>query len=153
MDERIIKWAFGVFMGDSIESGSTGVVLRWWRDTEFNIKTFFIGDALYTTPDGHYYKKVDIDYFREIFYGGIIWVFLNLLLHFKILKFAYMFNKDKARKYMFIALFACYIFILIKGDKSMIPLFMIFMMFESNGLFDKTIVNDIKINQINNDEY
>lgn len=152
VDESIISWAFGVFMGDSLDSGSVGVVLSWWKNMDFDFTTFLVGDALYTTPDGHYYKKVDIGYFREIFYGGIVWVFLNLLLHYKILKFAYLNNADRVRKYMYMAMFVCYMLILAKGDKSMVPLFMIFLMFESKGFFEKNINKDLSINKTNNNE-
>lgn len=55
------------------------------------MRSFLLGDGLYMSPSGGYYKNVDAGYMRYILYGGIFYVALFLII-FSI--FIYIFNSS-----------------------------------------------------------
>lgn len=135
-NEDLEKWAFGFLMEKDVESGSAGHVISWWEDTTFDFKTFLIGDAQWMDSTGRYYKHVDVGFFREIFYGGIIGLLLNLYLHFRVLKSIYKRRKDFETKFMVLSMFACYLVILAKGDSNMVSFFILYLAYFTGGVFD-----------------
>ena len=137
IDPELQKWAFSSFMNDSAQGDhSADYVKDWWLNTRFEFKTFLIGDAKYTDPIDGYYKHVDVGYFREIFYGGIIGLLINLYLHVKILKMTYRYNPTKSFKYFLIFLMFGYMAILAKGDANMMTFFILFLVFYSDGAIE-----------------
>ena len=136
-NEDLEKWAFGFLMDKNVESGSAGNVIGWWENTTFDLKTLLIGDAQYVDETGRYYKHVDIGFFREIFYGGLIGLFLNLYLHYRVLRSIYRRRRNFDTKFMVLAFFACYMVILAKGDSNMVSFFILYLAFYTGGVFEK----------------
>lgn len=136
IDPELQKWAFSSFMNDSAQGDhSADVVKDWWLNTRFEFKTFLIGDAKYTDPKTIYYKQVDVGYFREIFYGGIIGLFIILYLHIRILKMTYRYHPTKSFKYLLLFLFFGYMAIMAKGNLNMMTFFILFLVFYTDGIF------------------
>jgi hypothetical protein len=138
-DPGMIDWAFGAFVKNGGSSSNTvDVLIQWWTKTEIELKTFLIGDGRYVGLNGEgYYMNIDIGIFRQIFYGGLIGLFLNLRVHALILKKAYYRRREKDFKFFVIFLFFCYIAILTKGDASMITFFVLILVIETGGVFNK----------------
>lgn len=132
--DAMVAWAFGSFDGSGEGGGSVEQVLYWWTETEVEFKTLIMGDARYTDPVTTYYKGVDVGIFRQIFYGGIIGLLLNILGHYKILKLAYLNYNDKTFKIMLMFLLVSYVAILGKGDTNMMSYFVLYLIFSTNGI-------------------
>lgn len=136
IDPELQKWAFSSFMNDSAQGDhSADVVKDWWLNTRFEFKTFLIGDAKYTDPITIYYKQVDVGFFREIYYGGIIGLFIILYLHIKILKMTYKYHPTKSFKYLLMFLFFGYMAAMAKGNLNMMTYFILFLVFYTDGIF------------------
>lgn len=138
LDSDLQDWAFSIFLTGE-DDGSAEHVKDWWTTTSFDFKTFIIGDARFTDPNDGYYKHVDVGYFREIFYGGIIGLFLILYAHYRTLKSAYIKHKDKAFKYYLIFLFLGYMAILAKGDANMLSFFILIQLFSIGGIAQRRV--------------
>jgi hypothetical protein len=125
LPEQILRWAIGAFESDS-QHNSTSIVVDWLIHTNFELKTLFIGDAKYTNVGGGYYKGVDIGLYRQIFYGGIIGVSIIAYFHNKILVYVRkLIPKDPYMKCFTLGMFLSYLISLLKGDLSMIDLYML----------------------------
>ena len=110
--------------------------MEWWKNAHFEIKTFLIGDGLYTNPNGvGYYMGTDIGFFRRIYYGGIIGLLLYLYYHYKIAYFTYKSIGTRDIKYMMLFLVLSYMVILAKGDANMLSLFVLYLVFFERGIF------------------
>ena len=135
----MLKWGFAFFVdGSSSESSghTASIVQDWLVNTHFDISTFIFGDGRYTDSSGTgYYKGVDIGYYRRIFYGGVVGLFLMLYYHLKVLVFSNRCFKTSDIKWMMYALFACYLLILVKGDALMLSHFILFLVFFQKGIF------------------
>lgn len=138
-NSSLLGWAFGAFTGDSRGGDTVEFLKDWWLNTKFELKTFLIGDARYMAENGvfGYYKNIDIGIFRQIFYGGIIGLLLNLYTHAKILKMASKFEPQQEYKYMLFFLMLCYIVILAKGDANMMSFFILYLVVSTKGIFQK----------------
>ena len=73
---QMFNYGFEMFVNYSTEgelrTESSDMVMNMWIWPD-NFKTWIIGDALFSTPDGlAYYKSTDIGYCRLIFYFGLI---------------------------------------------------------------------------------
>lgn len=139
-NSELETWAFDFLINQDVETGSAGNVIRWWEETKFDLSTFIIGDAQYVNPDGSYYKRVDIGFFREIFYGGIIGLCLNLYLHGYILYQIYLRENSKDILYMVCSFFLSYLVVLGKGDANMVSLFLLYLIYYSEGVYKKRYV-------------
>lgn len=137
-DDVMVRWAFGTFTGDDDGGQTTNILKSWWKDSEFGLKTLLIGDAKYSGINGDvYYKAVDIGILRQIYYGGIIGLMLNLYAHARALKHIYINNKEKVFKRMLFFLMVSYIVMLTKGDASMLSFFILYLVVETEGVFKK----------------
>jgi hypothetical protein len=138
-DLSLLSWAFGAFTGDSVGGNTVEYLLSWWLNTEFEFKTFLIGDARYIAENGvfGYYKNIDVGIYRQIFYGGIIGLLLNLYTHAKILKMASKYEPQQEYKSMLFFLMLCYIVILTKGDANMMSFFILYLVVSTKGVFQK----------------
>ena len=76
---KVFSFAFEVFDKRFGNDNSTGALMEMWRNTEIGLKTFLIGDGLYTNNNGSYYKHTDIGYHRNILFGGLGFFILLLL--------------------------------------------------------------------------
>lgn len=137
LDNPTINWAFSFLIEKDLESGSAGQVIDWWFNTEVDIKTFFIGDARFEGISGGYYKNVDVGFYRELFYGGIISLSLLIYFHYKLLKDIYKSDKSANLKGLCICLFLCYIAAMAKGDTFMLSNFILILVFTKKGLFKR----------------
>ena len=135
IDSDLQKWAFSFMTDKSSDDRSADNVIDWWLNTHFDLKTFLIGDAIYTDPRGGYYMHVDIGFFREIFYGGIIGLGLNLWGHVMILKMMYKYNRNRSFKLFLYFLMFGYFAILAKGDANMMTFFILFLVYYTGGIF------------------
>lgn len=148
-NDSMLEWAFGFLVNKDADSGSIGEVVEWWEKTEFNPLTFIIGDGCYENPDGSYYKKVDIGWFRIIFYCGIIGLSMIMYFHYKISKFIYNCNKNRNLLLMLLLLFLSYAVILAKGDTLMLTFLILFLVYYKGGIFELKKYNKI-VNTVNN---
>ncbi len=128
LPDNVYKWAFDIFIEKDIDTGSSGAVIDTWKDTEFGLTTFWFGDARYAEGT-HYYKGVDVGYYREIFYGGIIGLLLVLYFNFKIVKNTMKFAYNKEMRLMLLCLYGSYLIALGKGDLNMSDIFILFFVF------------------------
>lgn len=137
LPDDVIRWAMSVFEKDG-EGSSTGAVVNWWTSISFEPTTFLVGDGLYTLGD-RYYKSVDVGFFRQIFYGGIVGFGLIIRYYYLLIKYAYrVLDKPTFLHYLY-TLFACYLLCMAKGDLSMIDIFMLFFVYVS--YFSKQNIN------------
>jgi len=81
--QRMSKFAFEFiynFINKGELSTSSTDILFNRMYFKVDLKTFFIGDGLYTNPDGSYYMHTDAGYMRNILYFGIVG-FIILLIY------------------------------------------------------------------------
>ena len=128
LPDNVYKWAFDVFIEKDLNTGSSGAVIDTWKQTEFELKTLIIGDARYMVGT-HYYKGVDVGYYREIFYGGLVGLYLVLLFNYRIVKKTMKFAINKEMKVMLLCLYGSYLIALGKGDVNMVDVFILFFVF------------------------
>lgn len=138
LDSDLQDWAFSIFLTGE-DDGSAEHVKDWWTTTNFDIKTFLVGDARFTDPNDGYYKHVDVGYFREIFYGGIIGLYLILYAHYRTLKSSYLKQKNNSYKYYLFFLFLGYMAILAKGDANMLSFFILVQLISIGGIAHKKV--------------
>lgn len=125
LPEEILRWAVGAFESDS-QHNSTNIVIDWLLNTKIDFNTFIIGDARYTNPGGGYYGGVDIGLYRQIFYGGIIGFLLIVYFHRKILIYIKkLIPSDPFIRCFTSGLFLSYLVSLLKGDLSMLDLYLL----------------------------
>lgn len=76
---RTIKWAFEFFLsqgeGEGVRTDSTDVLFTMYYLPK-RLKTCIIGDGKFLLGDGGFYGGSDVGYIRNLFYGGIVGVFL-----------------------------------------------------------------------------
>ncbi len=135
VDDQLQKWAFSFITDKSQDDGSLDLVIKWWLNTNVDGATLLFGDAQYVDPRGGYYKHVDIGIFRQIFYGGLPFLFGNILIHFKTLKYINHYARDYYIKGLIYSLIIGYIFILGKGDATMLSFFILLLGIFSKGVY------------------
>jgi len=137
MDSNMFDWAFGFLISKDMDSGTQGRMLEWYQNTNFELKTLIIGDGLYDLPGGGYYKEVDVGFFRQIYYGGIIGLALMLYYHYKILRYCYISKTTSLLKIILSSLFLSLLVILAKGDTNLLSYFILMLVIFDDGLFYK----------------
>jgi len=137
IDDDMRRWAFSFFIDRESDDKSAENVMNWWMTTRFSIKTFLIGDARYTDPVYGYYMHVDVGFFRQIFYGGIIGLGLNLWAHVKTLKMLKKYNNTPIFRTFLFFLMLGYLVILVKGDANMMTFFVLYLVFYTGGIFER----------------
>lgn len=137
VDTEAQEWAFGYFIDRDSSDHSADIVVGWWENTRFDFKTLLIGDARYTDPRGGYYMHVDVGFFREIFYGGIIGLFIIVFSHIKILRYTYKYNKSKSFKWYLAFLLFGYLAAMAKGNLNMMTFYILILVFYSGGIYDR----------------
>lgn len=137
MNNELYEWAFS-FLTDSSASNDNTLeqVLYWYTNVNFEFKTLFIGDALYALANGSYYGFSDVGYFRQIYYGGVVGLFLNLWVHYKTLKMTYKYHQTRIFKQFLTFLMLGYLAILGKGDASMLTFYILIMVYYTRGAFE-----------------
>lgn len=137
IDDELSSWAFGFLLDPSSSDDHTSdYMIYWWTNTSFDIKTLLIGDALYSLPNGKYYGGSDVGFFRQIYYGGIIGLVLNLWAHYKVLKMTYKYKRLRSFKYFLIFLMLGHLAILVKGDATMLTFYIFLLVYYSGGAFE-----------------
>lgn len=137
VDSEAQEWAFAYFKDKDSSDHSADIVVGWWENTRFDFKTLLIGDAQYTDQRGGYYMHVDVGFFREIFYGGIIGLLIIIYSHIKILKYTYKYNKVKIFKWYLSFLLLGYFAAMAKGNLNMMTFYILILVFYSGGIFEK----------------
>lgn len=127
LPEGVFAWAFEMLDGGS--SSTVEELNDWYSNTKFGFDTLLFGDGRYTNPDGSYYGGVDIGIYRQIFYAGIIGLTILVYLHYKILKASNHYLQIKQMKGLSWMLMLSFFIIMLKGDKSIFDLLMIFFVF------------------------
>lgn len=131
LPDNMYNWAFGIFMNDNTETNSVDELLSVIeRDKDINLMTFIFGDCRYTDPVTYYYKATDVGYFREVFYHGIVGLYLVLWLQYTIVRSICTINQDKKIKVMLLFLFMSYLVVLIKGDILYLDILCLIFVFE-----------------------
>lgn len=137
IDDELYVWAFSFLLDSSSSQDHTqDYLIDWYTSTSFDIKTFIIGDAIYSLPNGLYYGYTDVGYFRQIYYGGVIGLLLNLLAHCKVLIMAYKYKKTKGFKFFLMFLILGYLAILGKGDATMLTFYILILVYYSGGAYE-----------------
>ncbi len=151
IDDELYTWAFSFLLDPSSSQDHTqDNMVNWYTNTSFDIKTLIIGDALYALPNGLYYGNTDVGFFRQIYYGGVIGLVLNLLAHFKVLKTAYKFNKTRNFKFFLMFLMLGYLAILGKGDATMLTFYILILVYYSGGAYEYVPARRVIVNQVSN---
>jgi len=113
---HVFTWAFEFFFSmeekGSLETVSTNHLLRMWADgiRLMTLQTFFLGDGYFFNPQtGAFYHRIDVGYFRNIFYWGIlgsifIYVYQLIVLNQMLLK-----KEQRKKEIVFFLLF--YLFV------------------------------------------
>lgn len=135
-NDELLSWAFDELTG-KVDGGTSAILKDWWFNTKINFKTLIIGDARYSEADGMYYMYTDVGILRQIFYGGIIGLILNLIAHGKTLMLASRYFPKSNYSAMLFFLMLGYIAILFKGDASMISLYILLLVYNTRGIFSK----------------
>jgi len=139
-NDSMMKWALDFIINKDLEGDAAGTVVDWIINTKFDdIGTLIWGDGCYENPDGTYYKMVDVGWYRNIFYSGIIGVSLILYFHYKVSLFIYKSHKTKNMKLMLILLFVSYAIILLKGDGLMLSFLILYLMYYKDGIFERKL--------------
>lgn len=147
VDQELQKWAFSFLIDRDSDDGSVETVMHWWLNTSVSPGTLFWGDAQYIDPKGGFYRHVDVGVFREIFYGGLLFLLMNLYIHWRILRMCLKYNSDKFYKLFLASIMIGYIGILSKGDASMLTFFILFLVFQTRGIFEPCFNNKNIITQ------
>lgn len=110
MSKFAFEFLYNFFNKGELSTSSTDTLFNKMY-FEVPLDTFFIGDGLYTNPDGSYYMNTDAGYMRNILYFGIIGFFILLIYQIQF------FVWKKKRLIIFNFLTITYILIMhIKGD-------------------------------------
>lgn len=135
-DDNLVTWAFGFINGEG-KDDPTDTLKSWWFDTTFDLDTLLIGDARYKGINGQgYYMTVDVGILRQIYYGGLIGLFLSFYVHFKILKYSYKSFPELQYKYLLSFLFLSLLATLTKGDTDMMSYFILYLVVSTGGVFN-----------------
>ena len=110
---EMADWVFELNRTGS--SGTTDQLMGWWSDTEYSSKTLLIGDAHYGT-DSSYYMHVDVGFLRQIYYAGILGLFLKLLVNYQCVKLLSKKNVVKDMVYLGLLFFGGFLIMMTKGD-------------------------------------
>lgn len=113
--EQVITFGFELFIKyfefGSLESDSTNELKEMYvYPTE--IRTYLIGDGLWTDPkDSLYYKGTDVGYLRLIFYFGILGMIS--FLSFQFISFKEAWSKFKTTRYQYLIIFLFLLFVIL----------------------------------------
>ncbi len=127
LPEEVYVWAFEFLEGGTTDTTET--VFEQLFGTHFDIKTLFIGDGLYVGEKGGYHGGKDIGYFRQIFYSGLIGLFLVFHLHWNFVKMCRKYCPTRIIREITIVLLLSYFVTMIKGDKPFFDVFMLILVY------------------------
>lgn len=133
----IVDFGFELFINltssGEITTSSTEIMKNMYIFPD-NIKTWIIGDALFTNPNdgGIYYMETDIGYSRLLFYFGILGTLSYFLLHSAIIYFASKRN-EKKYKFFFFIVFILFLTLNLKGITSLSVLVFPFLFVETSN--------------------
>ena len=129
LPENMTDWMFDIFDTQGTKDGEASTLIKWYKETQFGFKTFFVGDAHYSMGDFSYYKGVDVGFFRQIYYSGIIGLSIIMYYNYRILKNIYMVNGRALEvKAFLVALFVSYLICMFKGDINFVELYLLLLM-------------------------
>ena len=134
LPEGVFVWAFEMLDGG--DSSTANELKDWFSNTAFSVKSFLIGDGLYTNSDGSYYGGIDIGIYRQIFYAGVVGLLLLYSLHRQILKGACIYLPTRQMKDISFLLIISFVVIMLKGDKSVFDLLMIYYVYSRYSKFN-----------------
>ena len=100
-------------------TGSTDILMDFYRNFHPSDKTFFIGDGHWGNLDGSYYGKTDVGFMRNIYYGGIFYMLAQYSLVILLITLIYLKMKHlNYRGILFIPLmlFMHFVIFEMKGD-------------------------------------
>ncbi len=135
LPEPILLWAMGAF--DSSSEYSSNSIITELFDVDIELKTLILGDGLYTATTGGYYKSFDQGVLRQLFYGGVVGLLLNIGVHYKVLRESYYQIRTPQFKHYINGLMICFLLAMLKGDLVMIDLFILLLVFTSG--FNKNV--------------
>ena len=121
VDSQITQWGYEVFYNmlkySEIETSSTNVLLSMFIFPS-SLKTWLIGDCLYSMAGGGYYMGIDVGYLRIIYGIGLIGLVLIIYLHyylFKQMKTKPLDSEDSINRSFALALFFIFLIANLKG--------------------------------------
>jgi hypothetical protein len=135
-DDRLLRWAFSFLIDPESDDGTLGYLQDWYTNTTFDLKTLIIGDARWVDPVWGYYMRVDVGYFRQIYYGGILYLFMTIFSHWKVIKMSIANYTDGYYRYLLYSMMLGFLCILGKGDASMLSFFILFLVIQTKGIFE-----------------
>ena len=108
---KTFAWAFEWYVNmkdtGTANTGSTEV-LRSMYFLPTEMKTWIIGDAIFTTEDGSFYKRTDVGYLRNLFYWGIIGSIVFYYIQYKYCKLVFNNASTKTVVWFCIAILMCF---------------------------------------------
>lgn len=115
--EVLFNFAFEIFINyaetGEASSASTDIMWNMYDTIPASFKTWIIGDALWTDPDGlGYYMHVDIGYLRALWYFGVIGTISLFLYYFYTLKLVFV-RKQLFGSYSCILFWCLFVYTLI----------------------------------------
>lgn len=78
-------WIFEVFTKNITETSTGKDFFVNHLEINTNFNNFIFGDGLYLNDENGYYMNTDVGYLRHLYFGGIIYLLLSLLLLFSLL--------------------------------------------------------------------
>lgn len=115
---NLIKYIFEFRISGGIASTSTGSNIIKMFDTFKTItwKSFIFGDGRYKGEGVYYYMNVDVGFFRQIYYFGMIGLVILLIAYWSIYKTTIRNVLDNRFKKMWVLFFIYVLIANIKGD-------------------------------------
>nr|WP_308757666.1 hypothetical protein [uncultured Bacteroides sp.] len=97
------RWAFEWYINmdesQSFETGSSNKLQEMYKFPD-NLKTWLLGDGVFTTSDGLFYMYTDVGYLRNLFYWGVIGSFMFYYFQYKCCSIICNLTKDWNIKYL-----------------------------------------------------
>lgn len=83
LNENIFPYALEMFYslneGDGLSTNSTSDLYRM-LESSIPFSTFIWGDGQFTSSAGAYYMQVDVGYYRQIYFSGILYVLFSIAI-------------------------------------------------------------------------
>lgn len=127
---ELIDFGFDMFFNFHNSQARDSLLVLWdmFLIRPESLKTWLIGDALFRSPEGGYYKDSDVGYIRIIFGSGVIGLIFFIYIHlYTIIKSSYF----RQSKLLLISIISLFILLNFKGVANMYFIFILFYLLNS----------------------
>lgn len=122
---ELIDFGFDMFFNFHNSQARDSLLVLWdmFSIRPESFKTWLIGDALFRSPEGGYYKDSDVGYIRIIFGSGVIGLIFFIYIHLYIIFKSSYFRQSKL---LLVSIIALFILLNFKGVANMYFIFILF---------------------------